>query len=72
MARVRMNAGAIFDAFPEGQTMTREAFISEVARLSDPHQMQADLTRMTMARDKQRTLGLFAKNKIDKAVGEKC
>ena len=69
--RKKMDPGAIFDAFPEGQTMTRADFIKECNDLTCPHKKVQDLTRMTMERGRQRTLGLFAKNEIDKAVKEK-
>ena len=41
--RKKMDAAAIYDAFPPGQTMSREDFIAECKRLSDPHLMQRDL-----------------------------
>lgn len=64
----RLNAGEIYDAFPEGQTMTREAFVKECGDLMCPHRRIQDLTRMTMECHKQRTLGLYSKNRIDRAV----
>ena len=66
--RKRLNAGAIYDAFPLGQTMSREDFIAECDRLTCPHRKVQDLTAMTMARGRQRTLGLYQGNKIDNAV----
>ena len=63
--RKKLNAGALYDSFPEGQTMDRDTFISECGDLTCPHKKIQDLTRMTMARAKQRTLGFFAKKRID-------
>ena len=68
MMRKKMDAGAIYDAFPPGQTMSREDFIAECDRLTCPHRKVQDLTKMTMVRGRQRTLGLYQKNKIDNAV----
>jgi len=67
----KMDAGAIWDHLERecpGQTMTREVFVKECGDLMCPHKKMQDLTRMTMERGRQRTLGLYAQNKIDKAV----
>ena len=69
--RKKMDAGAIYDKMVrEGgpQTMTREAFIGECKRLSDPHLAQRDLSRMTLECDRQRMLGLYAKSEIDRVT----
>lgn len=69
--RKRLDAGAIYDTFVEesgSQTMSREDFVKEVGVLTDPHRMQADLSRMTMERDRKRTLEMLEKRKINKAL----
>ena len=69
--RKKLNAGAIYDRMvKEGgpQTMSREDFVAECGRLTCPHCKVQDLTKMTMERGRQRTLGLYQKNKIDNAV----
>ena len=70
MSGKRLNPGAIWDSFnaDSPQTMSREDFIAECDRLTCPHRKIQDLTAMTMARGRQRTLGLCQKNKIDNAV----
>ena len=67
----KLDAGAIWDHLERecpGQTLSRENFVSECKRLSNPHSMQQDLTRMTMERGKRRTMSLYSRNKIDKAL----
>jgi len=69
--RKKLNAGAIYDRMVKEsgpQTMLREDFIAECDRLTCPHRKVQDLTAMTMARGRQRTLGLYQRNKIDNAV----
>ena len=71
MAGKRADPGTIYDGFVREsgpQTMSREDFIAECDRLTCPHRKVQDLTAMTMARGRQRTLGLYQKNKIDNAV----
>ncbi|KKM75770.1 hypothetical protein LCGC14_1386820 [marine sediment metagenome] len=67
----KLDAGAIWDHLERecpGQTMTRENFIKEVGELTCPHRKAQDLARMTMERDKQRTLGLYSKAAIDRSL----
>jgi hypothetical protein len=71
MARVRMDPGKIYDTMvAEGgpQTISRADFIKEVGELTCPHRMRQDLSSMTFERGRQRTLALYNKQKIDKAV----
>ena len=67
--RKKMDAGKLYDSFPPNQTMTREVFIEEIAKLNNPHLMQSDLVKITMERGRRRTLALCQKNEINKAVG---
>lgn len=42
-----MNIGALYDSLPEDKRdMTRENFIREVKRLTDPRRMQSDLNQI--------------------------
>jgi hypothetical protein len=68
-----MDPGAIYDkmvAEAGAQTMSREDFVKECKRLSDPHLMQRDLGRITMERGRRRTLGMYRKRKVDNALKE--
>ena len=42
-----MNAGALYDSLPEDKRdMTRENFIREIKRLTDPRRMKSDLNQI--------------------------
>jgi len=67
----RMNFGQIYDHFEKecpGQTVSREEFVKQCAELTDPHQMMNDLQALTFEREKQRTLAMYEKRRIDEAV----
>ena len=56
-----MNAGALYDSLPEDKRdMTRENFIREIKRLTDPRRMKSDLNQILE--------GKRAKRVIDGAV----
>jgi len=65
-----MDAGKIYDEFAAHcpQTITREEFVKQCAELTDPHQMMNDLQVLTFEREKQRTLAMYEKRRIDNAV----
>ena len=62
MSRAAIEAGRIYDSFPEGKRdMPRQKFIKEVCRLTDPKSMSRDLDRIVEQKRNKRA--------IDDAIG---
>ena len=69
MARKKVSFSELYDkVVGPNDPMSREEFVRECKKLTDPHKMQSDLTSILMDRQKARTLAMYRKKQIDSVL----
>lgn len=61
---------AIYNSFPEGQTMSRQEFVKEFQKLTSQAGVQRDLRKIAMVKQTQAIAAAREKQRIDEAIKE--